>query len=124
MISTLRSTHDLRQTDQTRMLTHHTILTNPKCKITIDSKRSQEIQIIDPKSIEIEFIIPSGNSLQTPISIVVILNFQLSLTKWNAPYMFSKHFTQEKQHRMSRPMNVSSTHQLNGTLFQMTSRKI
>ena len=42
---------------------------------------SPRIQTTDPKSIKIEFVIPSGNSLQTPISIVAIRNFQLSLTK-------------------------------------------
>jgi len=37
-ISALRSTHDFHQADQMQMLTHHTILTNPKCKVTLDVK--------------------------------------------------------------------------------------
>ena len=44
------------------------------------------------------------------------------LSKRNAPYVPSHHFTDEKYH-MRRPMNVSLTQQLNRTLFQMTSRR-
>ena len=59
------------------MLTHHMILTNLKYKVTINVKRSQRIQMIDPKSIQIEFVVPSGNSLQTSKSVIMIPNFQL-----------------------------------------------
>jgi len=38
-------------------------------------QRSQRIQTIDPKSIQIEFVIPSGNFLQTLTSIVTIPNY-------------------------------------------------
>jgi len=64
----LHGQHDLRSevdtlslpVDQTGMVTHHTILTNPKCKVIIDIKRSQYIQIINPKSIQIEFVAPQA----------------------------------------------------------------
>jgi len=70
---------------------------------TIDFKRSYLIQT--------EFVVPSGNTLQTPISII---RFQTlaQLSKLNAPYMPSLYFTEEKQHHMSRPTNVFLTQQL------------
>jgi len=68
------------------------------------------------ESIQIEFVIPSGNSLQTPISIVKI-QISTQLSKRNTPYMPSQHSTEEKQHHMSRPTNVSTNQQLNGISF-------
>ena len=93
---------------------------NHKHTLTIVFNRSHRIQMID--SIQIEFVVPSGNSLQTTISIVKIPNFSSVIQTKCIIHVFPA-----LQRRESTPYESTNDHvynSANGTPFQMISRRI
>jgi len=104
----MKSTHDLNLAERTSWFLKKWISSTH----TIDFKWSHQTQI--------DFVVPSGNSLQTPISIVKILNFSSAIQIECIIHAFPT-----IHHRETIPYepNVSTTQQLNGTPFQMTLRR-
>ena len=122
-------THDLglsapNEIDTWSWRNRYTILTWPIDE-TYSFKRIASTHTIDfhwSHQIQIEFVVTTCNSHQTPISIE---SFQLQLSYPNGMHHTCLPITspEEKQHHMSRLTNVSTTQQIYGTLIQMTWKR-